>query len=325
MKKFIVSLLVVLLTLALLPQVAFAISVPDSGPFILRVDAYRHVLETDDLLIVVRYNVPYATVPDKTITQAYIGRLMDGTTELARTSPYAFYKKGYGHGLFSLYLDSVSAPVWGGAYTVELRGNPTLDWTPAGSAPPVATTSSINWRGTATAAATQTLMYSHLIAYADELSNYWGVLLTVLTPAGLRLSSSGAAYFENAIPRLRTMCAALFAEGVIVPAYEDLTWRRTLADATVAAWPFDAGGISAWFGLPANDEVFRTLVAFIIVFFLCALIVAKTNRPDFAMLAGYGLLIVLAVPGWISPVLVAGFAFLSVVATGLVFVLGKTA
>ncbi len=327
MKKLLTSSVLALLLTLVSTQSVFAISVPDSGPFVLRVDVYRHTLELNDMLVVVRYNIPYATAPTETVAHTFIGRLMRGATELARVLPYAFFHRGYGHGMFSLYLDPASAPAWGGAYTVELRGNPVLGWTSRGWAvsPPFAATTSIHWRSTATIAATQTLMYAHLIAYADELSGRWGILLTALTPAGKTLSSTGATYFESAIPRLRVMCPALFPVGVAVPVYEDVAWTRSLAAATLAAWPFDAGGISAWLGMPRDDMVFRTLIAFALVFMLCGLIVTATNRTDFAMLAGYGLLIVLAVPGWISPVLVAGVTFLSVVAVGLVFILGKTA
>ena len=81
--------------------------------------------------------------------------------------------------------------------------------------------------------------------------------------------------------------------------------------------------MSQYFGLPSSDEVFRTLIGFVIVFAISALIMAKTNRTDFAMLAGFGLLIVLAVPGWISPIIVAGFAFLAVLGAALVFIAGK--
>ncbi len=312
--------LLVSLSLLLLVPFLLGIAAPDSGPYISRVDIYRHCLEDDDMLVVVRYNIPYASVPDESITQAYIGRFMDGSTELARVSPYSYYSKGYDYGMFSMYLDAASAPVWEGAYTVELQGSPTLDWTPS---IPSISTGSLNWRAATSSSATRVLMYSHLIAWADELSDYWSIALTASTAGGTVLSSYGEAYFTNAISGLRTMCPNLFSAGTSVPQYEGVEWQKAQSEATKGAWPLDWGGVSVWLGLPSGDEVFRTLIGFVIVFLLCSILMAKTNRTDFALLAGYGLLIVLAVPGWISPVIVAGFTFLSLLGFGLVFILGK--
>jgi len=311
----------VLLALIVLAAPVYAINSPDSGPFITRVDAYRHYLESDDLLVVARYNVPYATPPTEIITQAYLGRLMNGSTVLASVLPYSYYNKGYGYGGFSMYLDAASATgLWEAALTIELRGSPTLSWTPS---VPSVVTSSINWRSTASATATQALMYSHLIAYAEDLSDYWSIALTSSTAAGTVLSTYGETYFTNVVPNLRTAVPSLFSAGVTTPTYEDIEWQKTQSEAIKGTWPFDWGGMSQYFGLPSSDEVFRTLIGFVIVFAISALIMAKTNRTDFAMLAGFGLLIVLAVPGWISPIIVAGFAFLAVLGAALVFIAGK--
>lgn len=296
------------------------IAVPDEGPYLPRIDVYRHCLEEDDVLVVARYNIPYASTPNETVAQAFIGRFMDGPTELARISPYSYYNRGYGYGGFSMYLDATSAPVWEGSYTVELYGSPTLDWVPS---VPSVSTSSMNWRSTSGISATRVLMYAHIIAYANELSDYWNIALTSSTAGGVVLSSYGEAYFTNMIPELRAMCPNLFSGGVTVPEYEDAAWQKEQSEVIKGTWPFDWGGMSQWLGLPSGDEVFRTLIGFVIIFFLCSLIMAKTSRTDFAMLAGFGLLIVLAVPGWISPVIVAGFTFLAVVAAGMVFILGK--
>jgi len=310
--------------LLLLPFL-LGIAAPDSGPFLTRVDIYRHCLETDDMLVVVRYNIPYDvgppdTIPTETVTQAFIGRFMNGSTELARVSPYSYYRRGYSYGAFSMYLDAASAPDWEGDYTVKLEGSPTLEWDPS---TPSVSTGSMYWRATTSTSTTQALLYAHLIAYANELSDYWSIALTSTTSGGEVLSSYGEVYFVSVVAELGTMCSRLFAAGVTTPQYTDVDWQRSQSEATKAAWPFDWGGMSEYFGLPSNDEVFRTLVGFVIVFCLCAMIMARTSRPDFAMLAGYGLIIVLAVPGWMSPVIVAGFTFLSVLGAALVFILGK--
>ena len=110
MKKLSTLLLLLLLVLVVPMSAHAAINVPDSGPFITRVDIYRHALEIDDMLVVARSNIPYVNVPTETISQAFTGRLLDGSTELARVSPYSYYNSGYDYGMFSMCLDAASAP-----------------------------------------------------------------------------------------------------------------------------------------------------------------------------------------------------------------------
>jgi len=121
----------IFLLLSVLP--VLAITSPDVGPTIDRVDVFRHCLEVDDMMVLVRYHLDYNTDPPETINQAYIGTFMDGIVELARVSPYTFYDKSYNHGVFSMYLDAGDAPAWNGAYTVTLEGNPVLDWQSLGA------------------------------------------------------------------------------------------------------------------------------------------------------------------------------------------------
>ena len=132
MKKFIRLLAVIVL--AFIPLVSLstpvlAIANPDSGPTIESVHIYRHTLEQDDTLIVVQYYLDYTTNPTETINQAFFGRFMSaGGVGLANVAPYAYYDKGYSHGVFSMYLDASYVSYWETACTVRFEGNPTLDW-----------------------------------------------------------------------------------------------------------------------------------------------------------------------------------------------------
>lgn len=301
----------------------YAISVPDSGPFILQVDMYRHVLETDDLLVHGRYNWPYAAPPTETITQSVFARLTDGTSELGRSAIYAYYNRGWGYGSFSMYLSSSEAAgLWGTALTVEMRGSPTLTWT-GGSGVPIASTSVLNWRATAGTAATQLLMYAHFINWANTLGDYWSVSLVSQYVGDNKFSSYGEAYFTNVIEGLRTMCPQLFASTMEVPTYEDVHYPTTGSDQMKSNWPFDFGGISEWVGLPSDDEVLRTIIAFVIIFTVCATMVGRGIPPSYALFGGFGLMFVLAVPGFISMVLVGGLLFVVVLLSGIVFLLRR--
>jgi len=302
---------------------ALAIDLPGSGPFILQVDMYRHVLEDNDILVHGRYNWPYGVAPAETITRAVFARLLDGTTEVARSSIYAYYNRGWGYGSFSMYLNaSEAAGLWEGALTVETRGSPTLDWD--GNPAPVASTSVLNWRSATSTAATQALMYSHFISWANTLGDYWSVSLTGQYAGETKLSSYGEAYFTNVVEGLRVMCPRLFASALEVPDYEDIVYPTTGAEEMSDNWPFDFGGISEYFGMPSDDEVLRTVIAFVIIFIVCATMV-KTGIPTtYTLFGGFALLFVLAVPGFISLVLVGGAVFVVVVMASLVFLMRRT-
>lgn len=300
---------------------AFAIDPPDEGPYIIQVDIYRHVLEDDDILVHGRYNWPYAAAPTETITQAVFARLMNGADEVARTTIYSYYNRGWGYGSFSMYLNAADAAgLWGTGLTVETLGSPTLDW---GGDPPSAITAVINWRATASTTATQALMYAHFISWATTLGDYWSVALTGQYAGETKLSSYGEAYFTNVVEGLRVMCPQLFSSILEVPSYEDIDHSTAGSENMSGNWPFDFGGISEYFGMPSSDEVLRTLIAFVIIFVVCSVMVGRGIPTSYALFGGFALLFVLAVPGFISLVIVGGVVFVVIIFAGLVFLLRR--
>ena len=58
------------------------------------VRAYDGVLRSGDLLLVVEYDLVYASTPTETIDQAYLGRFKRAGTEYASVEPYAYNDKG---------------------------------------------------------------------------------------------------------------------------------------------------------------------------------------------------------------------------------------
>jgi len=326
--KVLIGLLAALFTLILFATPVLAISVPDSGPFILQVDVYRHLLEDDDMLIHVRYNVPYDigppdTAPEEAITQAMFGRLMDDLDEVARTTIYSYYRRGWGYGSFSMYLNAdLAAGLWETDLTVELRGSPTLEWT--GDGVPLTTTAVFNWRATTSQTASRLLVYSHMIAWSNTLGDYWNVALVTQYAGENKLSSYGEAYFTTVIPGLRAMVPQLFSSTIESPEYTDIDYSTAGAEAATDAWPFDFGGISEYFGMPSDDMVLRTLIAFVIIFVVCAVMVSKGVPTQYALFGGFALLFVLAVPGLVSFLIVGAVLFIIVLLTGAVFLLRRS-
>ena len=316
-------LLVFVLSLLLSPLSVCAIANPDSGPFILKTSIYRHLLENDDLLVHSWYSWPYSagppdTIPAETITQAVFARLLNGATEVATGTAYSYHRRGWGYGSLSMYLNAADAVgLWGLNLTVEFRGSPTLTWTGAGNH--IATTPSVVWVYSASISATQLMLYTDLMAWASTLGDYWGYALVTTYPGSDKLSGYGEAYFPNAITGLRTMVPQLFVGVAETPEYTEIEYTA----AVTSAWPFDFSGLSVYFGLPNDDEVLRTIIAFIIIFAICSIMVARGIPVNLALFSGFALFVVLSVPGFISRVMVGGAVFLIVLIFGAVFLLRR--
>ena len=64
-----------------------AIDSPDVSFSIDSVFVYQHCVQENDQLYLVEYTASYTTNPTETITEAFIGRLMNGTTKLVMSLP----------------------------------------------------------------------------------------------------------------------------------------------------------------------------------------------------------------------------------------------
>jgi len=274
MKKFtklLSALVLALIALLLLSTPALAIAEPTSGPTIESVHVYRHCLEQDDTLIVVQYYLDYADPPGnptETINQAFLGRFMDGTSELDNVAPYAYYDKGYDHGVFSMYLGASEAPAWEGSYSVRFEGNPLLSWP---GDPPSATTTTLNWHSTTTKAATELLLTSQIMSIANALSNYWSVALVTETASGPKLSGYGQQYFVNAIPNLRTICPGAFPASVEAPIYEPAVYTQAYRDTLLSRLDGTMLG-NALVGLAGWTTIPLTVVKAILWFILMLMV-----------------------------------------------------
>jgi len=205
--------LAILGLLLIASPVLAAIDPPDT----LRIDSvyvYRHCLETNDQLYIVEYTVDYTIAnPDENITEAFLGRLMDGTTELKAVAPYAFYDDGYDPGIFAIYFSASdpNLPTWANGYTMKLEGNPTLDW---GGTPPSTSVSVFDlWSSSTSISTTQDELAARILYLADQLELAWGINMADSTGTGSYLSDYGAAYFTNAIPNIQAMAPKAFAGG----------------------------------------------------------------------------------------------------------------
>lgn len=307
----------VLAVLLLMPSIpVYAIANPDSGPFILQVDAYQNLDTEGDTLLLVRISIPYGTVPDEPSSVAFIGRLLLAGEEVQSTTPYAYHNSGYNYSTFALYASSGIA--WEGAYTVSLSGCPTLDWDD--SVPEVSTTT-ISWRTSASTFLSQSMLASNVLDWASSLSAYWIVaLLSTTGSGGSVLSSYGVQYFTNVIPYLNLLCPSVLPTGQTAVAYEDQDFQAAGSTAVMSEWPFDFSGVSDWIGLPDENLLHIILMAGLLAF-MCVTLKLDSRLSGAAAFAA----IVLAViPGFLDPIVAAATIFVAILGLALVFILGKS-
>ncbi len=274
----------------------FAIGNPDSIN-IDAVKAYDSVLEADDLLVVVEYNLPYSSLPDEIITDAFLGRFKRSTTELNTVEPFAFNDKGYGKGVFSFYwtaaqksTDSIEFDNPNEEdYTVTLQGDIGVF---TGSVP-TTTTDTIGFRDSTD---TKNLLLADVKAIALVLENdtAWEADRgSVITTGGgtAQFTTTGEDYFSNAIPNLDLMIPSIFSSGVTTPDFTERTPNRSFEETLDTFW--DGNWVDTRFqNLATRLEVpKRTLTTLFALFFmgLITWFVAKLLGGDEKAIA-FGLL-----------------------------------
>tara|TARA_R110002020_G_scaffold6667_2_gene28244 strand:+ start:58 stop:1140 length:1083 start_codon:yes stop_codon:yes gene_type:complete len=279
----------------------FAISNPDTIA-IENVKAYDAVLEADDLLVIVEYNLAYSVIPDEIISDAYLGRFLVGTTELTSVEPYAFNDRGYGKGIFSFYWSAAQKETASiefenpnsENYLVTLQGKPGVF---PGTAPSI-TTPAINWQDTST---TTNLLHSQVrnLAYKFENDPAWNDDIAYdliqnpggvdqLTAAG---SGSGEEYFANAIPQLQSMIPGIFSSGTSAPDFSESSTNQSYENDLNTFW--DGNWIGTHFDTLATTYdaprgVITALIATIfigLISFFCANLLGQNAES-----AGFGML-----------------------------------
>lgn len=208
---------------------ALAINDPDSMS-INGVWVYRNCLEDNDQLYIIDYTITYTpTNPDENVTEAFLVRLMDGSSELDSVAPYDFpYIDGYGRGVAAIYFSATNAPEWEGLYTMILVGNPTLSW--AGDPPSAPSVSSFGLWQDYGIQITQEILSSRILWLAAQLDHAWDIPMIETTASGSVLTTYGEAYFPNVIPNLRQMAPYAFSGQSTLPETDRREFTQDYSD-----------------------------------------------------------------------------------------------
>lgn len=250
---------------------ALAIADPDSMS--VQVAAFQNLAESGDMLFAVPYVLFYSSPPTERASQAFLGRLFDGTDELISTVPYAYVNGGYDLGLMSVYFTAAEVTNLGitwedPAYEFRIQGNPNVFATP-----PIVTSPSIVW--TTSLFSGSSALATYLFAAAIILEANWDaytdpdIILTAVVGDAKVLTAEGEDYFQNVIPSLRQLAPKLFSSKTSAPVIIDREVSLTYRDQLLTFWDDTSigrarEGIANLLGMPAMLLSSLFLVGFIV-------------------------------------------------------------
>ena len=219
--------------LSLIPTQVLAVSVPDSMT-ITQITAYRGPLESTDILVVVLYDLEYSSVPTEFASDTFLGKFMNGTTELQSVQPVAYNDGGYNEGVLAFYwTESQVASLsitWEGIYTVTIEGNPSsFEMIPSLSSNGIDYKASI---------AARFHLTRDLRTIAQTLEDAWGGSTDLISgsPDGKRLTSDGQDYLGEVIDNLGRMAPQLMSSTILTPEYSERTFSQSEADRLLNFW-----------------------------------------------------------------------------------------
>jgi len=319
---FLPALVAVLATFMLITPV-LAIAFPDDIS-IDSVFVYRNCREDGDQLYLVEYTIDYASLPDESVTEAYLLRLTEGGDELAHTAPYSYYSKGYGQGVVALYFDADDAPDWEGVYVMELFGNPFADWEGNIPSETVISLDFDLWQDNELGT-TQALVGGRVIDMALTLETAWGKDMVTVTDSGQQvLTTYAVAYFINVIPHIYEIAPDIFAagqggwSGVIEPEIPPAEAGTDYADeleANIIGTPLDMTPLANLLGV-SRGVMTAILYYGVVVFVLIVIARAIGSYKPVMLIGGFlmiigsfvGVPLIVAILGGLAGIFMIGFS-----------------
>ncbi len=297
-------------------QQAFAAPLAISQPSSIsaeRADAYKGVIESGDVLFVLKFDIVYTNCntsvttgcPTDSITDAYLMNVIDddeGTPcdlstdhfrSVAPTESTAAGFNGYNAGIAAVYLTAAEVSngtpddirVDEACHALEIEGNPALFGLPPSDE------IAVSWQ-------TSAVVTAALRIRAGELEDNWNI--DMIVSGGKKLTTIGADYFEAAIPNLRIIAPDLFDDNIINPEpnLSDFTNQMTYRDALLNFWDSDndpatestGASFEAQFALLETtynipELLWKTAIALIITGAAIYAVAQSTGRMDVGLLA----------------------------------------
>lgn len=287
---------------------ALAISQPGSDPTISSIKANRYLLESGDVLIYGHYDIPYASPPGTSATDAFVFTLLDDTDVLGMITPYALMDNGYNEGIFSFYFAAADNFTWGGSYIIRVSENPIAFESPEYydyMIPESAYTSAEDQH------TNQLQLTINIIAAAQWLeNNHSDYTFLDSSVSGTVLSSpTGETYFRSAIYGIQAMAPDLFIMQSYELDFEDRDWETTQFDT------YESRFSETWVGTSSNETAEQFGISqsavmgmvFILPLSIGAIILSsmKFRKAEPGFIVGSVFVIMGGLMGWIAPAIFA--------------------
>ena len=222
-KKIGIVLLVLVMAFSFLPSNVYA------APSIISAYVCHNLIEEDDFLVLVYYNLSDDPLPEVPADEYYHFRLMDtdGITQIGASTPYPYYSAGYGDGVAAFYFSADDAPIWEQCYTVRIEGNPEYFETPSVT---TYVLTLADYSQLDTREENQTLLGQKVIDIAHDIEVSWSISMVTVTDLGTVLSSTGEAYFRGAVPGIQYLAPSIFSIQTTNPDFDERDWGTDQAD-----------------------------------------------------------------------------------------------
>ncbi len=230
MKCFRYGILLVLLSVLLISATPVYADTndPDSAPTVEQINWYRNLLETDDRVVIWLANIPYAAPPSTRVTETFEWILLDtdDTTELGRTTGFAFNEDGYGYNVYAMYFSAADAIDWDETYTLRLVGNPAVFDTPPQYNYPI---NLDDYTDLTDSVENKIALSARILELGADLDNRWGLSaslsLLLAGDAGTVLSLQGESFFRGVILGCQSVAPYAFRVIIVDMDAPDRDWE----------------------------------------------------------------------------------------------------
>lgn len=199
------------------------------------VKCFRDLIETDDFLAVVSFDIGYTTAPEAPASDYFILRLINSGTgaDIGQQLPFSFGLNGYQYGITGFYFSASTTPAWNDSHSIRLEGNPTK-WTTLPT-PSVWALTVIDYSSGSGQATNRSQLLTFLITAIQQVEQDWDVMgdLATTTTSGFVLKAAGQYYMLGAIPGLNYMAPDIFLikeAPIVYPDDKDWSDRGDAAD-----------------------------------------------------------------------------------------------
>ncbi len=314
----------ILITMIILPISMVPVIAMDEPETVMLHDisVYEDLITDGDMLFLVPYYIPFTYLPDTSIKDAYLFRMLsaNGTTEIGANVPYPWHNLGYGSGVAQFYLES--GGVWDEAYLFRVQQNPAFYDTPDYWD---FTIGPVNY---SLAPDHSVALKAAIVDIATDLSTEFDVELLQTNEGIITLSTYGEIYFLNAIPSLSSMCPSLFSLQVRSPTYTRRSWDTAVATALETKYQgtFIYDFMTGFAGLSSTDTSTTANFLSIILFALVVFVSVKWFKGNTVsgFLDGYTILLCLMLNGFFSMIGAGFIAFASVVVGGIILFINRS-